>query len=83
MAEVFLSPTAIRELERLPTAYRQAVKGGIDALARAPTSGKRVRGDLAGLLSKRVGDYRIIYEFDPRAGRVLVHWVRHRSRAYR
>jgi mRNA interferase RelE/StbE len=31
----------------------------------------------------RVGDYRIVYEVNTKAGQVLIHYVRHRREAYR
>lgn len=31
----------------------------------------------------RVGDYRIVYEFDTRAKQIAIHYVRHRREVYR
>lgn len=83
MAEIVLSDRAKKDLERLASNYAAAVGTAIDELAREPLSGKALKGEYRGLRSKRVGAYRIIYEFDSRKGRVLVVWVRHRSEAYR
>jgi len=31
----------------------------------------------------RVGDYRVLYEFDARAGRIFLHYVGHRRDIYK
>jgi mRNA-degrading endonuclease RelE of RelBE toxin-antitoxin system len=31
----------------------------------------------------RVGDYRVLYEFDPAQGRIYLHYVGHRREIYR
>lgn len=83
MAGVFLSERARRDLSRLARAYAAAIEAAIDDLAADPLEGKALRGDLEGLRSRRVGSYRIVYEFDARRGRVVIVWIRHRSEAYR
>jgi len=44
--------------------------------------GKPLRHDWAGARSLRVGDYRIIYEVDRKAGSVLIRAVGHRRYIY-
>ncbi len=43
---------------------------------------KRLRGDLAGLLRYRVGDWRVVYRIEERAGRVVVLLIAHRREVY-
>ena len=40
-------------------------------------------GSLAGLFKLRVGDYRVIYQFDRRNRRLTVHMVGHRKEIYK
>jgi mRNA-degrading endonuclease RelE of RelBE toxin-antitoxin system len=63
--------------------YLGAVAVALRSLAADPLSGKPLRGDYLGSRSRRVGNYRIVYAFDPRADRVEVFTIRHRSEAYR
>lgn len=45
--------------------------------------GKPLRFELEGLHAGRRGDYRVIYEADGEAERIIVHVVQHRADAYR
>ncbi len=45
--------------------------------------GKPLRFELEGLHAARRGDYRVIYEIDDAAQRIVVHVIDHRSSAYR
>jgi len=49
-----------REFLRVPKSVRLSVSSKIDELE-MPHSNKALHGDLAGLFSLRVGDYRVIY----------------------
>lgn len=46
-------------------------------------AGKPLRGDLAGLLSARIGAYRIVYEIDETSRTVRVVFIDHRADVYR
>ena len=45
-----------------------------------PLMGKALHGELKGLRSLRIGDYRVIYEVS--GNKVVLHRVEHRRRAY-
>lgn len=45
--------------------------------------GKPLRLELEGLHVARRGDYRVIYEIDDAARRIVVHVIEHRASAYR
>jgi mRNA interferase RelE/StbE len=82
--EVFFKPSVEKDLRRLPAPMLQRLLDRISALSGDP----RPRGvmKLTGaerLYRVRLGDYRIVYEIDDAARRVTVHYVRHRSDAYR
>lgn len=83
MARIVIAPSARHDLERLPRVYASAVDAAILELGEEPLPGKRLKGGLAGLRSKRVGAYRIVYRFTAKASLVEIVWIRHRSEAYR
>lgn len=74
---------AARTLERLTPAMRARM---IKALERArvnPLRAKRLRGELEGLLSLRVGEMRIVYEVDPDEMAMVVHAIGPRGDVYK
>ncbi|MEW6546693.1 MAG: type II toxin-antitoxin system RelE/ParE family toxin [Bacillota bacterium] len=84
MYEVFLERTARKDLEALPARVFRQVIACVRGLAhnpRPPGARKIVGSDNAWRV--RVGDYRVVYEVDDAAFRVIVYRVRHRKEAYR
>lgn len=55
----------------------------IDELGAHPELGKLLKGDLAGLLSHRVGDYRIIYQIRQSKLVITVIDIGHRRNIYK
>jgi mRNA interferase RelE/StbE len=81
---VVLKPSAEKDLRSLPKPLAQRLWAKIEALSREPLPRQSVK--LAGaehLYRVRVGDHRIIYGLDNTAKQVVIHYVRHRSDAYR
>jgi mRNA interferase RelE/StbE len=80
---VLLKPSVEKDLRPIPADQRRRILARIDDLATDPLP--RQSAKLSGaerLFRIRVGDYRIIYGFDPDRKQVVVHYVRHRSQAY-
>ncbi len=50
------------------------------ALESDPLIGKTLHGELKGLRSLRIGNYRVVYEISGR--NVILHWVEHRRKVY-
>lgn len=71
-----------KEFLRLPKSVRLRVSSKIDELEVDPHSNKALHGDLAGLFSLRVGDYRVIYSVNEVVKRVILLSVRHRKHVY-
>jgi len=46
---------------------KRKVRAALDAIREDPSAGKKLRGDLAGLRSYRVGRFRVIYRVAPRS----------------
>lgn len=67
----------------LDWALIDAIEDALALLEREPRAGHALRGRLRGLLSLRVGAYRIIYQVTDDDRMVRVAAIRHRSIAYR
>jgi mRNA interferase RelE/StbE len=71
------------ELLGLDWPLLDAVEESLGLLEREPNAGHPLRGRLRGLLSLRVGSYRIVYLLQNDGTTVRVVAIRHRSVAYR
>lgn len=81
MAKVVLARSARDALGKFDFLLAEAILDALGELERNPDAGHDLRGRLSGLLSYRVGAYRIIYELrDPQTIRVVT--IRHRGQAY-
>lgn len=81
---VVIKPSVEKDLRSLSKATLKRVWAKIEALGGEPLPRETIK--LAGaenLYRVSVGDYRIIYTFDPGGKQVIIQYVRHRSRAYR
>ena len=78
-------PQAIKDLKQLPTPLRKRIVNKIAWLAENFESVKPLplAGQLAGLYKLRVGDYRVVYEFDRGIRVITVDWVGHRRDVYK
>ncbi|MFB3882573.1 MAG: type II toxin-antitoxin system RelE/ParE family toxin [Armatimonadota bacterium] len=79
-----VSAAAERDLGRLSRGVAGRVSEVIDALAREarPRGCLLLRDYKPPTWRVRVGDWRVLYETDDRAGVVTVTGIRHRGRAY-
>ena len=77
------SPTFSRAFDALPTSVREAVQHKVDEMGvRLETfPHRRLQGRPEFRL--RVGDYRVLYQFDVKLGRVYLHYVGHRREIYK
>lgn len=77
------SHTFSKAFDDLPPDVRTAVRAKIDEMGMRLEhfSHKRLQGRPEFKL--RVGDYRVLYEFELSAGRVHLHFVGHRRQIYR
>ncbi len=85
MYEIILSPVAEKAFARLLKSDRKLFKqmsAAMDQLSNSPHSGKVLTGNLKGIYSFRVRDYRILYEIEGNS-RVVVLKVEHRKQVYR
>jgi mRNA-degrading endonuclease RelE of RelBE toxin-antitoxin system len=82
MVEVFLTPEAQAQLDRLPKAIRARVYTLIERLGRWPqvSGAKPLRGELAGKFRLRTGDYRLQLRVE--GTKVIVERIGHRGGFY-
>jgi mRNA-degrading endonuclease RelE of RelBE toxin-antitoxin system len=82
MVEVFLTPEAQAQLDRLPKAIRARVYTLIERLGRWPqvSGAKPLRGELAGKFRLRTGDYRLQLRVE--GTKVIVERIGHRGGLY-
>jgi len=78
-----LTPRFDKELMKLPKSARACIAETIKELKSSPYSFKKLHGELEGLYSMRVGDYRAIYTIDENRGLVLLLSVANRKKIYR
>ena len=82
--QVEFTDTAERGLSTLDRTAAQQVLVKLRWLAdnAESASHKALTGQWKGVFSLRVGDYRAIYQYDRADCRVVVHFVKHRSKVY-
>ena len=81
---VILKSSVHRDLQALPGDVVRRVWQRIRSLAADPSPRGSVKlSGSDGLYRLRVGDYRIVYGWNPASREVVVHAVRHRREVYR
>jgi mRNA interferase RelE/StbE len=77
------SATFSKAFDSLPLGVREAVQSKIDEMGMRLEAfpHKRLTGRAEYKL--RVGDFRVLYEFDPAQGRIYLHYVGHRREIYK
>lgn len=82
--EIAFQPSVEKDLRKLSPKNCDRIIARIEDLAHEPLPAKvaKLKGT-EGLYRIRVGDYRIVYEIDPTAKSILIHYVRHRREVYR
>lgn len=80
--DVYLSKDAQKEFNRLSKSDRDKIKKKLLAISENPHIGKKLIGELVGILSVRAWPYRILYEINLKK-RVEVHKIAHRQGIYK
>ena len=81
---VIYAPRARKQIEELPPQIKLRIDNVIvNHLSVNPFFGKALKGELKGLFSYRVGDYRIIYSISRNELIIQVIKVMHRRDVYR
>ena len=72
-----------KHLKKLPLHVHEKVIKALDIIESNPLSGTKLHGELKNYYKYRVGDYRIVYQFDSKTSTVIVVKVEHRQGVYR
>ena len=77
------SPTFSKAFDSLPASVRDVVQRKVDEMGMRLESfpHKRLQGRTEFKL--RIGDYRVLYEFDVKQGRIYLHYIAHRRDVYK
>jgi mRNA-degrading endonuclease RelE of RelBE toxin-antitoxin system len=70
------------QYEQLNPRLKKQVDRGLQRIARDPTSGKPLRGELKGIWSERVATFRILYKILNETIEVLILVIEHRKTVY-
>ena len=77
------SPTFSRAFDALPILVRAAVQLKVDEMGTRLESFPHQRLQGRSEFKLRVGDYRVLYEFDAPLGRMYLHYVGNRREIYK
>ncbi len=80
---IVFSPTAEKQLLKLPKFIATKIASAIAKLASEPLLGKRLKGELGEYRSYRIGDYRVIYYIRKEKIQIEIIRVAHRKEVYR
>ncbi len=84
MYSVVLLPNAERELARLDSSMRQRVRKRLKWVGEhfEEMQPEALKGEFASFCKIRIGDYRVLYQFDRGARIITVFRARHRREVY-
>jgi mRNA interferase RelE/StbE len=77
------SPTFSKAFDSLPAPVRDGVQRKVDEMGARLGNFPHQRLQGRPEFKLRVGDYRVLYEFDVNQGRIYLHYVAHRREIYR
>ena len=77
------SSTFSKAFDSLPESVREAVQRRVDEIGTSLDNFPHNRLQGRSEFKLRVGDYRVLYEFDTRQGRIYLHYVGHRRAIYK
>ena len=83
MYKLIIAPQAQRELKKIPKRYQYSIRLLLRELKENPSIGKKLRRELAGKFSIKVGVYRIIYKVNEENKIIYVSTAGHRSTVYK
>jgi mRNA interferase RelE/StbE len=72
-----------KTFDQLPVRIQQSIQAKVDDLGTRLVAYNHHRLTGRSEYRLRVGDYRVLYEFDAEAGRLFLHYVGHRREIYK
>ena len=83
MFTVLLTKKALKQLNQLPTQYRDRIRMSLRLLETNPFAGKKLEGQYEGRYTLRVWPYRIVYRIEKKILFVNVIAIGHRQGVYK
>lgn len=83
MVKVYLTNRSEKDVKGLSQDYQDKVKNALRVLSEEPLKGEGLMGKYKGLRRYRVGDFRIIYEFNAKTKILTIIKIKHRREVYR
>ena len=77
------SPTFSKAFDSLPAPARDAIQCNVDDMGSRLANFPHQRLQGRPEFKLRAGDYRVLYEFDVKQGRIYLHYVGHRREIYK
>jgi mRNA interferase RelE/StbE len=77
------SPTFSKAFDSLPARVRDAIQRNVDDMGSRLANFPHQRLQGRPEFKLRAGDYRVLYEFDVKQGRIYLHYVGHRREIYK
>ncbi len=81
--KLITNKSARKNLNKLPSKIHTRIIEAFRVIKINPLSGPPLSGELQGYRKFRIGDYRIVYKFDPKKSTVEVVKVENRKGVYR
>lgn len=78
-----LEKSARKNLIKLPLNIHKRIIKALKEIQENPNLGPKLRGELSGYRKFRLGDYRIVYEFNITKSRVEILKIEHRQGVYK
>ena len=78
-----LAQSADKNLSKLPKNIQSKIISSFDKIKQNPISGIKLHGELKNYYKFRVGDYRIVYRFNPKESLIQIVKIEHRQGVYR
>lgn len=69
--------------KKLPIRLHKKINTVFDILKNDPLAGDKLRGELADFRKYRIGDYRVVYQFDSKTETLTIIKIEHRQGVYR
>ena len=80
---VIIDRNADKRFLKLPRSLQKRTLNAYETLQKNPIAGVKLHGELSGFYKYRLGDYRIVYTFDPKASTVKIMTIEHRQGVYK
>jgi len=81
--DLILSKNAVKQYKHLPISDQKKIHKKLLILQQNPYAGKKLSGELEGILSLRVWPFRIIYEINKKKKIIAIHKIAHRQGVYK